>query len=236
MIRVEHVETWGFDHAIRGMRNPMNSWAKSDSYEGCEMFGKCSDCYESVWRECHGSDSKDIIGPNDLDLMRRLFIGGPEHRKYLRQIFVSMDIIAPDYWFKEFATYRIGVTENSTSTMHKIHAKEFTMDDFSHERLLSTEKNGMPGEALGYATLENTIMTLNVYRNLYLETKNKEYWYNMIQLLPMSYNYRRTVTMNYENVVNMIHQREFHKLDEWREFIEILRGLPYIEEIMKCEK
>lgn len=228
MIRVEHVETWGFDHAIRGMRNPMNSWAKSDSYEGCEMFGKCSDCYESVWRECHGSDSKDIIGPNDLDLMRRLFIGGPEHRKYLRQIFVSMDIIAPDYWFKEFATYRIGVTENSTSTMHKIHAKPFEVSDFSTDHMTEAAKNFT--ESVMIPFLEQT-------RRRYMnEGKKKEDWYDIIELLPMSYNYRRTVTMNYENVVNMIHQREFHKLAEWNEFVEVLKGLPYIEEIMQCEK
>lgn len=226
MIRVEHVETWGFDHAIRGMRNPMNSWAKSDSFFG--IHASEEDYFERYF-----------VGENDLDLMKRLFIGGSEHRKYLRQIFVSMDIIAPDYFFKEFSTYRIGVTENSTSTMHKIHAKEFTLDDFSHEHL----------KMVFLDRFEKVISSLNSARYIYLNWDNesesvksyfnndrKNVWWQMIQLLPMSYNYRRTVTMNYENVVNMIHQREFHKLDEWREFIEILRGLPYIEEIMKCEK
>lgn len=228
MIRVENIETWGFEHAVRGMRNPMNSWGKSDSFEGCETFGPCKDCDETMWRGCHGAESKFIVGPNDLDLMRRLFIGGPEHRKYLRQIFVSMDIIAPDYWFKEFATYRIGVTENSTSTMHKIHAKPFEVSDFSTDHMTEAAKNFT--ESVMIPFLEQT-------RRRYMnEGKKKEDWYDLIELLPMSYNYRRTVTMNYENVINMIHQREFHKLDEWREFVEILKGLPYIEEIMSVEK
>ena len=210
MIKVEIVEVWGFEHAIRGMRNPMNSWDKSDTV------------FELMLR--HGNEHARIetkIGPNDLKLMRQLYKGGSEHRKYLRQIFVSMDITAPLYWWKEMDQYKVGTVTDSCSTMHKIHVKEFTLDDFSHEHLLQVAGDSLIG----------TIDTLNVYRVFFLETKDKKYWYNMIQLLPSSYNQRRTVTMNYENVVNMIHQREFHKLDEWREFVKILKGLPYIKEI-----
>ena len=203
MIRAEHIETWGYDHAIRGMRNPLASWERSDSYyDNCEF----------------------VVGAKDLDLMRRLYNGGPEHRKYLRQIFVSMDTIAPDYWFKEFSTYRIGVTENSTSTMHKIHAKPFELSDFSTDHMTEAAKN---------FTESVTIPFLEQTRRRYMnEGKKKEDWYDLIELLPMSFNYRRTITMNYENVINMIHQREHHKLTEWNEFVEILKDLPYIKEII----
>ena len=225
MIKVENVDVWGFEHAIRGMRNPKNSWAKSDSYMGYDCHkcgridreGSCEpkkhDCSEYLGIE---------IGPNDLDLMRRLFRGGSEHRKYLRQIFVSMDITAPLYWWKEFDTYKVGTVANSCSTMHKIAAKEFELDDFSTEHLT------------GHSTdiLSLLIGDLNVYRNVYLKTKNKNEWWQLIQLLPSSYNQKRTVTMNYENAVTMIHQRTGHKLDEWNEFVETLKSLPYISEIM----
>lgn len=202
MIKVENIDVWGFEHAVRGMRNPKASWANSDSQFYCRE--------ETV-----------DIGPNDLKLMRSLYSGGPEHRKFMRQVFVSMDIVAPLYWWKEFDTYKVGTTADSCSTMHKIHAKEFTIDDFSHEHLLQVAEDSLMG----------TIDTLNEYRVFFIETKDKKYWWQMIQLLPSSYNQRRTVTMNYENVVNMIRQREFHKLDEWREFVRILKGLPYIAEI-----
>ncbi|MBQ6359576.1 MAG: hypothetical protein IJJ25_00300 [Lachnospiraceae bacterium] len=198
MIKVENIDVWGFAHAIRGMRNPLNSWVKSDS----EFYGSID------------------IGPNDLDLMRRLYKARPEHRKYLRQIFVSMDITAPFYWYKEYDTYKVGTVANSCSTMHKIAAKEFTIDDFSHEHL----------EDL--SLLEKTVAVLNEARNNYLETKDRRYWWEMIQNLPSSYNQKRTVTMNYENVISMIKQRTGHKLDEWDEFVDILKSLPYIEEIM----
>lgn len=218
MIKVENIDTWGFEHAIRGMRNPLNSWDKSDSYFGCGE-NKCRRCTDYCdWRE-----QNYILGENDLGLMRKLFKAGNEHRKYLRQIFVSMDITAPLYWWKEFDTYKVGTVANSCSTMHKIHAKEFELDDFSHEHLL----NGR------LETLEYIIADLNYSREIYLETKDKDYWWQMIQLLPSSYNQRRTITMNYENVVNMIHQRENHKLDEWREFTNILRDLPCIKPIME---
>lgn len=219
MLKVENVDVWGFEHAIRGMRNPMNSWDKSDSGLGCRAK-LCIDCpFKKDW--C-GSKVSYVIGQNDLDLMKRLYKAGTEHRKYLRQIFVSMDIVAPDYFFKEFATYRIGVTENSTSTMHKIAAKEFELDDFSHEHLCEG----------ALIILEKLVHSLNTFREAYLDTSNKEHWWQLIQLLPMSYNYRRTVTMNYENVVTIIRQRTGHKLDEWKTLIDELRKLPYIEEII----
>ena len=198
MIKVENIEVWGFEHAVRGMRNPLNSWDRSDSYPAVDC-GKCG----RIEREgiCHPKEHDCTpyycyeIGENDLTLMRKLFAAGHPHRKYLRQIFVAMDITAPLYWWKEFDTYKVGTTANSCSTMHKIAAKEFTIEDFSVEHLL------------------------------------KEYWWQMIQLLPSSYNQRRTVTMTYENVMNMLDYREGHKLDEWREFCEILRALPHVEVI-----
>ena len=210
MIEVENVETWGFEHAIRGMRNPMNSWDKSDT------------TLELVLR--HDKEHAHIevnIGENDLDLMRRLYKAGTEHRKYLRQIFVSMDITAPLYWWKEFDTYKVGTVANSCSTMHKIHAKPFELTDFSHEHLTD----------VAISVLERYLEWLNVYRERYVENKEKEDWWQLIQLLPSSYNQRRTVTMNYENVMTIINQRTGHKLDEWNNLIKELKQLPYIEEI-----
>ena len=216
MIKVENIDVWGFEHAIRGMRNPMNSWDKSDSLFPNDFI--------KVTR----------IGKNDLDLMKRLYKAGTEHRKYLRQIFVSMDITAPLYWWKEMDQYRINVTTNSCSTMHKIAAKEFTLDDFSHEHLHYSNTYNDPycvGDTVS-RQFEMTIFALNKAREQYLKTKNKEYWWFMIQTLPSSYNQKRTITMNYENVVTMIKQRTGHKLDEWREFVEVLKDLPYIKEII----
>ena len=220
MIKVENIETWGFNHAIRGMRNPLNSWDKSDSDYGCEI-DLCDKCINS-YNNCESAYKYYVIGDADMALMHKLYKAGSEHRKYLRQIFVSMDIVAPLYWWKEFDTYKVGTVANSCSTMHKIHSKEFTLDDFSHERLTGC----------AYGTIKNVISVLNTYREKYLETNNKHCWWQMIQLLPSSYNQRRTITMNYENIVSMIHQRENHKLDEWREFVNILRGLPYVKQIM----
>ena len=223
MIKVENIETWGFRHAIRGMRNPLNSWAKSDtefSYDDIEKHGVIK------------------IGDNDLNLMRRLYKGGSEHRKYLRQIFVSMDITAPLYFNKQLDTYKVGTVTNSCSSMHKIHAKEFGLEDFSIEHL-PTDRVDDPekykdGEFSGTAidALVFTIQALNYYRDLFLETKDKAYWYAMIQLLPSSYEQKRTLTMNYENAVTIIKQRTGHKLDEWADFIEVLKNLPYLREIM----
>ena len=210
MIKVENIDIWGFEHAVRGMRNPMNSWNKSDSK--WEIF---TPEYPNL------SEAKYVIGENDLDLMKRLYKAGTEHRKYLRQIMVSMDITAPLYWWKDFDTYKVGTVANSCSTMHKIHAKEFTLDDFSHEHLIDP-----------HGLLEVIITDLNSWRRDFLRTKDKEYWWQMIQLLPTSYNQRRTLTMNYENVVTIIRQRSGHKLDEFNQFVEILKDLPYVKEIM----
>lgn len=199
MIKVEKIEVWGFEHSVRGLRNPMNSWARSDS-----SFEKCIK-----------------IGENDLALMRKLYAAGQPHRKYLRQIFAVMDITAPLYWWKEFDTYKVGTTANSCSTMHKIAAKEFTLSDFSTEHLV--------GKSV--AALQNVLDVMNLEREHYLAAKDKDCWWQMIQLLPSSYNQRRTVSMTYENVMNMLDYREGHKLDEWREFCKILKQLPYVEEI-----
>lgn len=224
MIKVENIDVWGFEHAIRGMRNPMNSWQKSDSY----FLADDGDAYDILGNTRPWPDEMyvdmAVLGENEIDLMRRLYKAGTEHRKYLRQIFVSMDITAPLYWWKEFDTYKVGTVANSCSTMHKIHAKEFTLDDFSHEELTDSAINDC---------LEVTIKFLNVARNMYIEKekKSKAAWWQMIQLLPSSYNQRRTVTMNYENVMSMINQRTGHKLDEWNTFVDILKSLPYVKEI-----
>lgn len=211
MIKVENIDVWGFEHAIRGMRNPYDSWNKSDS-------------------EFKGFTGHDVIpilrvGKNDLGLMQKLYKGGPEHRKYLRQIMVSMDITAPLYWWKEFDTYKVGTVANSCSTMHTIHKKEFSIDDFSHEHL----------EGLALNNLQKVVDVLNISRMNYLHGKSKQDWWQMIQLLPSSYDQKRTVTMNYENVVTMIRQRTGHRLDEWNEFIDILKNLEYIKEIISAD-
>lgn len=207
MIQIEKVEVWGFSHAIRGARNPYNSWVKSDSGYGID--GEDEDVFK--------------LGSADLDLMRRLYKAGSEHRKYLRQIFVSMDVNAPRYWWEQQSTYKIGTTSNSCSTMHTIHKKPFELDDFSHEHLKWLDTHGC---------LKDIISMLNVLRDNYLESKDKDEWYAMIQLLPQSYMQKRTITMNYENVVNIIKQRSGHKLTEWEDFIAELKKLPYITEIM----
>lgn len=211
MIRIENIGVWGWEHAIRGMRNPMNSWAKSDSGYGID--GEDDDVFS--------------VGNNDLSLIRKLFAAGTEHRKFMRQIFVSLDVTAPLYWWKEFDTYKVGTVANSCSTMHKIHAREFVLDDFSHEHLLEDE-------AIEF--MKHLVDGLNFYRKKFLETKDKVYWWQMIQLLPSSYNQRRTLTMNYEVAATIIRQREGHKLDEWNEFVKVLKGLPYMAEIMGGEK
>lgn len=200
MIKIENAEVFGWEAAIRGMRNPMNSWDKSDSI-------------------CNAGYLQDgiICGENDLKLMKSLSKAGSDHGKFLRMINVTCDITAPLYWYKEFDTYKVGTVANSCSTMHKIHAKEFTMDDFSCE--------WCPGFTNG------VVETLEAWRKAYLETKDKKYWYAMIQLLPSSYNQRRTVQMNYQVLKNMYHARKNHKLDEWHEFCRWAEGLPYFKEI-----
>lgn len=205
MIKIEHVEIFGWEAAIRGMRNPMNSWEQSDSQFGCN------------------GDSCPIdgvfIGERDYDLMMRLVSAGSDHRKFMRMINVSLDITAPLYWWKEYDTYKVGTVADSCSTMHKIHAKLFELDDFSHEHLTGTPET----------MLLQVIDMLNCQRALFLKWKDKEYWWNMIQLLPSSYNQRRTVQLNYEVLRNIYHARKAHKLDEWREFCSWIDSLPYHE-------
>ena len=221
MIKFEKPEVWVWEHAIRGMRNPLNSWERSDSYPAVDC-GKCG----IIDREgiCHPKEHDCTpyecyaIGDNDKDLMTRLIRGGAPHRKFLRQIFVSVDITAPLYWWKEFDTYKVGTTANSCSTMHKLTAKEFTIEDFSFEDCDKWTKD---------VVCSCIINALNMNRLKYLETKDKKLWRQMIQLLPTSYNQKRTVTMTYENLLNMLEYRRGHKLDEWQQFCDWILTLPY---------
>ena len=199
MIKFETNDVWGFEWAFKGMRNPMNSWDKSDS--------------NWLFQE---------IGENDLTLAKKLINAGSEHRKFLRQIYVSVDITAPLYWWKEFDTYKVGTVANSCSTMHKIHEKEFTMDDFSCEHL----------SPQSISNLKSTIKCMNDYREEFLKDKDKHNWWQIIQLLPSSYNQTRTVTMTYENIYTMRQQRKGHKLDEWRfDFFDWSDELPHLKEL-----
>ena len=211
MIKIENIETWGFEHAVRGMRNPLDSWEKSDSYT----------TYIENPQTLNTADFQFVLGDNDLALMRKLYKAGPEHRKYLRQIFVSMDIIAPLYWWKQKDQFKVGTTTNSCSTMHTIHKRDLTVEDFSTDHLDEWSKT----------VLSRVIGLINAARKNYVETGDKNEWWQIIQLLPSSFNQRRTVTMNYENVVTIIKQRSGHKLDEWREMVEVLKELPYIRAI-----
>ena len=231
MIKFENTEVVGWEAAIRGMRNPMNSWDKSDSYP-CAILGEITDNNSSY--RCSGCKNEfvgrpncTVVGENDLDLMTRLRNAGTDHRKFMRMITAYVDILAPLYWWKEFDTYKVGTVANSCSTMHKIHDKEFTMEDFSCENLL---KNAVVYNGyVSTSVLECVIGALNEFRNLYLETKNKKYWWQMIQLLPSSYNQRRTVMMNYEVLANIYKSRKNHKLDEWRSLCKWIETLPYSE-------
>ena len=206
MISLSNAVVFGWHSAIMGMRNPMNSWAKSDS-----VFYNDFSCK---------------IGQNDLDLMKTLIKAGAEHRKFLRMIHVQMDIEAPLYWWKEFETYKIGTVSNSCSTMHKIHSKEFTVDDFSHEHL-----DRFSTEVLGW-----TIKALNGSREDYMKSKSKDDWWQMIQLLPCSYNQLRTVDLNYEVLLNQYFQRKDHKLDEWRIYCEQIKCFPYLNDFIEVLK
>lgn len=214
MIKIENVETAGWKPAIRGMRNPLNSWDKSDS----EVF---EIDYKGI-----GVD----IGEKDLELMKKLSTAGTDHSKYLRMITVYCDITAPLYWWKEFDTYKVGTVANSCSTMHKIHDKEFTLGDFSHEHLAEDEISRPNGVWLPpIKILSNTIDTLNMFRELYIHTKDKKWWWQIIQLLPSSYNQKRTVMLNYQVLQNMYSSRKNHKLDEWQNFCKWVENLPYSE-------
>ena len=226
MLKIENAEVLGWEHAIRGMRNPKNSWEKSDS-EFITSDGDHHDiCGNSgPW---YGSDGWEevLIGENDLNLMTTLRNAGTDHRKFMRMITVYLDITAPLYWWKEFDTYKVGTVANSCSTMHKIAAKEFTVNDFSHEHieeLVGDEYN------MSYDWLIRTVNILNFYRQKFLETNNKVYWWQMIQLLPSSYNQKRTVMLNYEVLANIYKSRRNHKLDEWHTFCDWIESLPYSE-------
>ena len=241
LIKFENTEVTGWRAAIRGMRNPLNSWAKSDSFCDFDNCMKCSDRNKCEWGwEPHKHPYRSTlhnfrhVGSNDLNLMKRLRDAGTDHRKYMRMIAIYTDITAPLYWWKEYDTYKVGTVANSCSTMHKIHAKEFTLDDFSHEHLIGCElgvkhKDGTIPICNPMQTIETIIHDLNVCRELYLETKDKKYWWQMIQLLPSSYNQKRTVMLNYETLANMYHSRKSHKLDEWRRFCDWIKTLPYSE-------
>jgi hypothetical protein len=222
MIKIEKVSIHGLEETIRGMRNPMNSWDKSDSWicKGGDDGIGCENCAKEVPCE-HTYDHSFQLGKADHELMMKLAAGGPVHAKYRRMITVYLDITAPLYWWKEFDTYKVGTVANSCSTMHKIHAKEFTLEDFSHEHLIGFWET----------PLRETIEMLNKTRDLYLESnkKDKELWYRMIQLLPSSYNQKRTVMLNYEVLVGIYRWRKDHKLDEWREFCRWIKQLPYSE-------
>lgn len=201
MIKLERTAVMNFDNAMRGARNPLNSWAKSDSsFDG---------------------EGNYILGENDLALARRLCQAGSDHRKFIRQIFVSVDITAPIYWWKEYDTYKVGTTANSTSTMHKIHSKAFSKDDFSIDHLTKEAEDAM----------DFLVDALEDIRLKYVETKDKKYWYSMIQLLPSSYNQMRTCTMTYENLVSMYYARKNHKLDEWHTFCHWVEELPYFSQL-----
>lgn len=241
MLKIENTEVIGWEAAIRGMRNPKNSWEKSDSGicpNGTE-FGYCYLDHRKYCQRRNTDDPAFCIGPKDLDLMTRLRDAGTDHRKFMRMIAVYLDITAPLYWWKEFDTYKVGTVANSCSTMHKIAAKEFTLDDFSHEHLLSMANNDA-GDALflndanniridGDDLLGLTVNVLNYYRGRYIKTKDKRYWWQLIQLLPSSYNQRRTIMLNYEVLANIYKSRQNHKLDEWHTFCDWIETLPYSE-------
>lgn len=253
MIKLENTEVMGWEAAIRGMRNPLNSWEKSDSFCepskdnccGCHDYDKCAYIFEQ-----NGKSYRSGIGPNDKDLMKRLRNAGTDHRKFMRMITVYVDITAPLYWWKEFDTYKVGTVANSCSTMHKIADKEFTLEDFSCEHLfgpedmiLSDQRNensiykdialaavNVDGNDCYFTPkgfIQMTCNILNRYRNRFLETKDKRYWWQMIQLLPSSYNQRRTVMLNYEVLANMYRSRKNHKLDEWHVLCDWIKTLPY---------
>ena len=205
MLTLKNTSVMNFENAIRGARNPMNSWARMDSHTE--------------------SDGTFVFGPNDLDLAMRLAKAGSDHRKYLRMVFVSVDVTAPLYWWKEYDTYKVATVANSTSTMHKIHSKPFSMDDFSCDHMTDSTKKFM----------ETIVNELETIRLRFKETKSKEDWYDMIQLLPSSYNQMRTCTFNYETLINIYRARKNHKLAEWHTFCDWIETLPYAEQLITFE-
>lgn len=202
MLKVERISVMNLENAMRGARNPLNSWARSDSY--------------------YDENGQYILGENDLGLAKRLARAGSDHRKYLRQIFISVDVTAPMYWWKEYDTYKVATVANSTSTMHKIHSKEFSRDDFSLDKL---DEDSM-------AFFDTIIAKLEELRLKYTETKDKQYWYDIIQLLPSSYNQIRTCSLNYETLINIYYARKGHKLDEWHTFCDFIKTLPYAKDLI----
>ena len=231
MLKIENYEVVGWEHAIRGMRNPMNSWEQSDSCWSYDMITKKPDLVtvddDLLMDVQYDGDGSFVIGPNDQKLMMNLRNAGTDHRKFMRMLTVYVDITAPLYWWKEFDTYKVGTVANSCSTMHKIHAKRFAIDDFSHEHLCE----------LSMKNLEDIVEVLNKCRDLYLgfdgfkhevgDRTQKDYWWQMIQLLPSSYNQKRTVMLNYEVLANIYKSRKNHKLDEWHVLCEWIEKLPY---------
>ena len=228
MIKIEETKTFGWEAAIRGMRNPMNSWDKSDTHESSSYCPSLDH-----WEGATEDGFYLFVGDDDLVLMRCLCKAGSDHRKFMRMIVVYCDITAPLYWWKEFDTYKVGTVANSCSTMHKIHDKEFTIDDFSNEHILKETFTGLVNPT---DLLNGIVDALNQNRNLYLQTKDKKYWWQMIQLLPSSYNQKRTVMLNYEVLANMYKSRKSHKLDEWHDFCDWIKTLPYSELITGIEK
>ena len=202
MLKVERISVMNLENAMRGARNPLNSWARSDSY--------------------YDENGQYILGENDLGLAKRLARAGSDHRKYLRQIFISVDVTAPMYWWKEYDTYKVATVANSTSTMHKIHSKEFSRDDFSLDKL----------DEDSVAFSDTIIAKLEELRLKYTETKDKQYWYDIIQLLPSSYNQMRTCSLNYETLINIYYARKGHKLDEWHTFCDFIKTLPYAKDLI----
>ena len=227
MIEINKTEVFGFEAAIRGLRNPMNSWDKSDSgectnphcYSGCEFISEEDECKINCF----------IIGDNDMALAKKLVKAGSDHRKFMRMIHVQADVLAPLYFWKQLDQYKVSTTTNSTSTMHTIHKREFTLDDFSHEHL----------SVISEMCLMKTIEALNLYRHTFIDSKNKEAWWQMIQLLPSSYNQLRTIDLNYEVLLNIYHARKNHKLDEWsgeKGFCKWIEKLPYMSEFLGLEE
>lgn len=226
MIKIEDVDVFGFRKAIKGMRNAMNSWDKSDSYFQMQC---------SFYAGCEETEYCNHIGEKDMELAKRLIKAGSSDRKFMRMIHVQADVTAPLYVWKQIDQYRIGVTTNSTSTMHTIHKREFTMDDFSHEHLFNDGyiNHGEYCYLSSMDCLKEQVHTLNMFREKYLETKDKKYWWQMIQLLPSSYNQMRTIDLDYETLFSIYHQRKNHKLNEWVTFCDWILTLPYMKEFLE---
>ena len=226
-MKFENTEVWGFEHSLRGMRNPLNSWHRSDSGTNYDCMNGCREDCPHLNMDCDEEYCDEFrIGQNDMKLAQTLIKAGNEHRKFMRQIFVSVDITAPIYWWKEYDTYKVGTVANSTSTMHKIHSKPFEMSDFSVDHCTDAALDMM----------QKNIDFLEGVRREFIETKDKNLWYSLIQLLPESYNQMRTCTFNYENLAGMYYSRRNHKLAEWHTFCDWALGLPYFKELLVQEE